>query len=99
MPPKPPAAAAAGAKTKTKMTATKKKSETGSIDVCTPSPLPPPRGVGRTALTRPQDLALPRSLVTRLAKSVLPANAAIQKLALDALSQSATVFVNFVCVT
>ncbi|KAI5855777.1 histone-fold-containing protein [Tricharina praecox] len=50
-------------------------------------------------VTSIDDLALPRSIITRLAKSVLPANAAIQKQAVGAISQSSTVFVNFLCAT
>lgn len=41
-----------------------------------------------------QDLNLPKSIVQRLAKGVLPANTQIQKDALLAMSKSATVFVN-----
>lgn len=44
----------------------------------------------------PQDLSLPRTMIQRLAKGVLPANTSIQKDALLALSKSATVFVNFI---
>jgi hypothetical protein len=42
-----------------------------------------------------QDLNLPKSIVQRLAKGVLPANTQIQKDALLAMSKSATVFVNY----
>ncbi|KAF2199943.1 histone-fold-containing protein, partial [Delitschia confertaspora ATCC 74209] len=42
-----------------------------------------------------EDLNLPRSIVQRLAKGVLPANTQIQKDALLAMSKSATVFVNY----
>lgn len=42
-----------------------------------------------------QDLGLPRSMVQRLAKGMLPANTSIQKDALLAMSKSATVFVNY----
>ncbi|KAF2094856.1 histone-fold-containing protein, partial [Rhizodiscina lignyota] len=42
-----------------------------------------------------QDLSLPRTMVQRLAKGVLPANTQIQKDALLAMSKSATVFVNY----
>lgn len=43
-----------------------------------------------------QDLSLPKSMVARLAKGVLPANTSIQKDALLALHKSATVFVNYI---
>ncbi|KAF2120592.1 histone-fold-containing protein [Lophiotrema nucula] len=42
-----------------------------------------------------EDLNLPKSIVQRLAKGVLPPNTSIQKDALLAMSKSATVFVNF----
>jgi DNA polymerase epsilon subunit 3 len=42
-----------------------------------------------------QDLNLPKSIVQRLAKGVLPPNTQIQKEALLAMSKSATVFVNY----
>ncbi|KAF2747288.1 histone-fold-containing protein [Sporormia fimetaria CBS 119925] len=42
-----------------------------------------------------EDLNLPKSIVQRLAKGVLPANTQIQKDALLAMSKSATVFVNY----
>ncbi|KAJ9625330.1 hypothetical protein H2204_010422 [Knufia peltigerae] len=41
------------------------------------------------------DLLLPRSLVTRLARGVLPANTSIQKDATLALAKSATVFISY----
>ncbi|EMF17729.1 histone-fold-containing protein [Sphaerulina musiva SO2202] len=43
-----------------------------------------------------EDLSLPKSMVARLAKGVLPANTQIHKDALLALHKSATVFVNFI---
>jgi DNA polymerase epsilon subunit 3 len=43
-----------------------------------------------------QDLNLPKSIVQRLAKGVLPPNTQIQKDALLAMSKSATVFVNYI---
>ena len=43
-----------------------------------------------------QDLSLPRAVVTRVSKSVLPANAQIQKEAVLAISKSATAFVNYI---
>lgn len=46
-----------------------------------------------------QDLSLPRTMISRLAKGVLPSNTQIQKDALSALSKSATVFVNFIATT
>lgn len=42
-----------------------------------------------------QDLSLPRTMVQRLAKGVLPSNTQIQKDALTAMSKAATVFVNY----
>lgn len=42
-----------------------------------------------------QDLALPRTMVQRLAKGVLPSNTRIEKDAITAMSKSATVFVNY----
>ena len=42
-----------------------------------------------------EELNLPRTMVQRLAKGVLPANTQIQKDALLAISKSATVFVNY----
>jgi len=62
--------------------------ETSSIDVF-PS-LPP--------LTK-QDYTLPKAVVIRLAKSVLPENTMIQKEAVAALVKSATVFVNYLAAT
>lgn len=46
-------------------------------------------------LTLLQDLSLPRTMVQRLAKGVLPPNTQIQKDALLAMSKGATVFVNY----
>jgi DNA polymerase epsilon subunit 3 len=46
-------------------------------------------------LTSAQDLNLPKSIVTRLAKGVLPPNTQIQGNAMLAMSKSATVFVNY----
>ncbi|KAI9051088.1 hypothetical protein LZ554_005194 [Drepanopeziza brunnea f. sp. 'monogermtubi'] len=43
-----------------------------------------------------EDLNLPKSIVTRLAKGVLPPNTQIQGNAMVAISKSATVFVNYV---
>lgn len=45
---------------------------------------------------RAQDLSLPKSMVARLAKGVLPANTQIHKDALLALHKSATVFVSYI---
>jgi DNA polymerase epsilon subunit 3 len=42
-----------------------------------------------------QDVNLPRSIVQRLAKGVLPPNTQIGKDALLAMSKSATVFINY----
>jgi len=42
-----------------------------------------------------EDLNLPKSIVTRLAKGVLPANTQIQGNAMLAMTKSATVFVNY----
>jgi len=46
-----------------------------------------------------QDLNLPKSIVQRLAKGVLPPNTQIQKDALLAMSKGATVFVNYLTST
>lgn len=43
-----------------------------------------------------EDLSLPRSMVQRLAKGVLPPNTQIQKDAITAMSKGATVFVNHI---
>ena len=43
---------------------------------------------------RPLDLQLPKSIITRLAKGVLPPNTQIQANAILAMSKSATVFIN-----
>ncbi|KAL8941450.1 MAG: hypothetical protein Q9216_002223 [Gyalolechia sp. 2 TL-2023] len=43
-----------------------------------------------------EDLSLPRSMVQRLAKGVLPPNTQIQKDAITAISKGATVFVNHI---
>ena len=43
-----------------------------------------------------EDLTLPRTMVTRLAKGVLPPNTQIQKDAVTAMTKSATVFVNYI---
>ncbi|KAF8474703.1 histone-fold-containing protein, partial [Kalaharituber pfeilii] len=45
------------------------------------------------------DHVLPRSIVTRLAKGVLPQNTVIQKDAVLALTKGATVFINYLCTT
>lgn len=42
-----------------------------------------------------QDLTLPKSIITRLAKGVLQPNTQIQANAILALSKSATVFINY----
>lgn len=47
-------------------------------------------------LTTAQDLTLPKSMIARLAKGVLPANTQIQKDALLAMHKSATVFVSYI---
>lgn len=65
-----------------------------------PSPPPPTTskvGGNRTthALTSPQDLNLPKSIVTRLAKGALPPNTQIQGNAMLAMTKSATVFVGY----
>ena len=46
-------------------------------------------------LALPQDLSLPKTMVQRLAKGVLPANTQIQKDAILAMQKGATVFVNY----
>lgn len=42
-----------------------------------------------------QDLNLPKSIITRLAKGVLPSNTQIQGNAVLAMGKSATVFINY----
>lgn len=67
-----------------------------------PSPIPtkvykepkPPKPREDDALSV-EDLNLPKSIVQRLAKGVLPPNTQIQKDALLAMSKGATVFVNY----
>jgi len=44
-----------------------------------------------------QDHTLPKSIVTRLAKGVLPQNTNVQKDAILALSKGGTVFINYIC--
>ncbi|OAL50687.1 histone-fold-containing protein [Pyrenochaeta sp. DS3sAY3a] len=57
---------------------------------------PPPKSVSRERDDLGvEDLNLPKSIVQRLAKGVLPPNTQIQKDALLAMSKSATVFVNY----
>lgn len=46
-----------------------------------------------------QDNVLPKSIVTRLSKGVLPQNTNIQKDAVLALTKGATVFINYLCAT
>lgn len=46
-------------------------------------------------LAQLQDLSLPKTMVQRLAKGVLPANTQIQKDAILAMQKGATVFVNY----
>jgi hypothetical protein len=66
---------------------------------------PPPRETTSIDVTLPcdsltvQDHALPKSVIVRLAKSVLPENTMIQKEAVTALVKSATVFVNYIAAT
>lgn len=43
-----------------------------------------------------EDLNLPKSVVTRLAKGALPANTQIQSNALLGLTKSATLFINYI---
>lgn len=67
-----------------------------------PSPIPqkiykepkPPKPREEDTLSV-EDLNLPKSIVQRLAKGVLPPNTQIQKDALLAMSKGATVFVNY----
>lgn len=47
-----------------------------------------------TNILTPQDLLLPRSLVSRIARGVLPPNTSLQKDAILALAKSATVFIS-----
>ncbi|KNG51288.1 histone-fold-containing protein [Stemphylium lycopersici] len=55
-----------------------------------------PRSAPRDDSLGVEDLNLPKSIVQRLAKGVLPPNTQIQKDALLAMSKSATVFVNYI---
>ena len=48
---------------------------------------------------RQQDLSLPRTMVQRLAKGVLPANTSLHKDAILAMSKGATVFINYLAHT
>lgn len=50
-------------------------------------------------MTNCKDHSLPKSVVVRLAKSVLPENTMMQKEAVIALMKSATVFVNYLAAT
>ena len=50
---------------------------------------------GLYLLTGLQDLTLPKSIITRLAKGVLPPNTQIQANAILALSKSTTVFISY----
>lgn len=61
---------------------------------------PLPRGEPRINtqdynIDNPKDLSLPRTMVTRLAKGVLPPNTSINKDAILAMSKGATVFINY----
>ncbi|KAH7414068.1 histone-fold-containing protein [Phaeosphaeria sp. MPI-PUGE-AT-0046c] len=56
---------------------------------------PAPKAASRDDSLGVEDLNLPKSIVQRLAKGVLPPNTSIQKDALLAMSKSATVFVNY----
>ncbi|KAF2002853.1 histone-fold-containing protein [Amniculicola lignicola CBS 123094] len=58
-----------------------------------------PRATSRDDALGVEDLNLPKSIVQRLAKGVLPPNTQIQKDALLAMSKSATVFVNYITTT
>ncbi|KAF1943196.1 histone-fold-containing protein [Clathrospora elynae] len=60
---------------------------------------PAPKSAPRDDDLGVEDLNLPKSIVQRLAKGVLPANTQIQKDALLAMSKSATVFVNYLTST
>ncbi|OAG12936.1 histone-fold-containing protein [Paraphaeosphaeria sporulosa] len=62
------------------------------------SPKPPPKAA-RDEDDGLSDLNLPKSIVQRLAKGVLPPNTQIQKDALLAMSKGATVFVNYLTST
>ncbi|ESZ96467.1 hypothetical protein SBOR_3199 [Sclerotinia borealis F-4128] len=58
------------------------------------TPVKEKESVGREGVSI-EDLNLPKSIVTRLAKSVLPPNTQIQGNAMLAMGKSATVFVNY----
>ncbi|KAK4143230.1 DNA polymerase epsilon subunit D [Dichotomopilus funicola] len=60
----------------------------------TPSTEPAATPAGAAESTGPQDLTLPKSIITRLAKGMLPPNTQIQANAILALTKSATVFIS-----
>ncbi|KAF8418036.1 histone-fold-containing protein, partial [Tirmania nivea] len=65
-----------------------------------PGPIPgagPPPGDRDANGVSIDENVLPRSVVTRLAKGVLPQNTNIQKDAVLALTKGATVFINYLC--
>jgi DNA polymerase epsilon subunit 3 len=61
----------------------------------TPTPTPKAATKEKDDGLNIEDLNLPKSIVQRLAKGVLPPNTQIQKDALLAMSKGATVFVNY----
>jgi DNA polymerase epsilon subunit 3 len=61
----------------------------------TPTPTPKAAPKEKDDGLNIEDLNLPKSIVQRLAKGVLPPNTQIQKDALLAMSKGATVFVNY----
>lgn len=62
-----------------------------SVDVCPSNSSPPSDDTNELS----QDFTLPKSMIGRLAKGVLPPNTQIHKDALLALHKSATVFVSY----
>ena len=72
-----------------------KQGEGVSIDVCLTSPLLSIAMADNRSVREKQDLLLPRTLTSRLARGVLPANTQIQKDAVLAIAKSATVFISY----
>ncbi|KAI5808841.1 histone-fold-containing protein [Peziza echinospora] len=73
-----------------------RKSDVGPIPGAGVPPLADTKENGGLSI---DDNVLPKSIVTRLAKGVLPQNTNIQKDATLALTKGATVFINYLCAT
>ncbi|KAM0723026.1 hypothetical protein Q7P37_001224 [Cladosporium fusiforme] len=69
--------------------------EDGTEPAPAPAPAPQKASKDKDGLGV-EDLSLPKSMIARLAKGVLPANTQIQKDALLAMHKSATVFVSYI---